>query len=84
MRLIGVADAVPGNVIAGWHPRNTCSICSKMAKPHVSDPKADSLERAVEVFVRGFGFTHPSRGAHVGPLWVLRDAPRKNAADYRQ
>jgi len=49
--------------------------------------KPDPLEPATEVFVKGFGFTrsftHPFSGERVGPLWVLRDAPRKRAADYR-
>ncbi|MCF7688706.1 MAG: GNAT family N-acetyltransferase [Cephaloticoccus sp.] len=48
------------------------------------DPK---LTRAIEVFVQGFGFTrsftHPYLGTKVGPLWVLRDAPRKLDKDYR-
>lgn len=50
-------------------------------------PKADPLEQATEVFVKSFGytrsFTHPYPGERIGPLWVLRDAPRKKAPDYR-
>lgn len=46
------------------------------------------IERAVEVFVRGFAFTrsftHPYLPERVGPAWVVRDAPRKNPADYRR
>jgi GNAT superfamily N-acetyltransferase len=38
--------------------------------------------RAIEAFVHGFGFTrsftHPYLAERVGPLWVMRDAPRKN------
>lgn len=57
-----------------------------MAKPRSARPT--SLETATEVFVRGFGFTrsftHPYLGERVGPVWVLRDALRKNPADYRR
>lgn len=46
------------------------------------------IERAIEVFVRGFAFTrsftHPYVAESVGPLWVTRDAPRKGRADYRR
>jgi GNAT superfamily N-acetyltransferase len=47
-----------------------------------------TLDLAVETFARGFaftrGFTHPFLAERVGPLWALRDAPRKRAADYRR
>jgi GNAT superfamily N-acetyltransferase len=50
--------------------------------------KPITLSRAIETFAHGFGFvrsyTHPYQPHRVGPLWVLRDAPRKNAADYRR
>lgn len=50
-------------------------------------PKTDPLAQATEVFVKSFGytrsFTHPYPGERIGPLWVLRDAPRKKAPDYR-
>lgn len=43
-----------------------------------------SVDRAVEVFVQGFSytrsFTHPYLAERVGPLWVMRDAPRKRGA----
>ncbi len=43
---------------------------------------------AIEVFVRGHAVgrsqTFPYRVDHIGPLWVMRDAPRKNARDYRK
>ena len=58
-----------------------------MKTPREPGPNADGLALATEVFVRGFGFTrsftHPFSGERVGPLWVLRDAPRKNPVDYR-
>jgi GNAT superfamily N-acetyltransferase len=58
-----------------------------MPKPRPTPPRPDPVAAAVEVFVRGFGFTrsftHPYLGERIGPLWVLRDAPRKKAADYR-
>ena len=42
----------------------------------------ESLVRAIETFIHGFGFTrsftHPYVGERLEPLWVLRDAPRKN------
>ena len=44
------------------------------------------ITEAIEVFVGGFcftrSFTHPFLGERVGPLWVMRDAPRKRG-DYR-
>ncbi|MFI5356311.1 MAG: GNAT family N-acetyltransferase [Opitutales bacterium] len=51
-------------------------------------PQPDSLAVAAEVFVRGFSytrsFTHPFLAERVGPLWVMRDAPRRQSADYRR
>jgi GNAT superfamily N-acetyltransferase len=44
------------------------------------------IERALEIFARGFcftrSFTHPYLAERVGPLWVMRDGPRKKN-DYR-
>jgi GNAT superfamily N-acetyltransferase len=46
------------------------------------------LDRATETFARGFSFTrsftHPYLVERVGPLWVVRDGPRKNSKDYRR
>jgi GNAT superfamily N-acetyltransferase len=46
------------------------------------------VARAIEVFARGFActrsFTHPYLAERVGPVWVMRDGPRKRAADYRR
>jgi len=46
------------------------------------------MEFAIEVFVRGHcvgkSRTHPYVATQVGSLWVMRDAPRKNARDYRK
>jgi GNAT superfamily N-acetyltransferase len=46
------------------------------------------LTFAIEVFVRGHSAgrsrTHPYQAGRVGPLWVMRDAARKNARDYRK
>ena len=46
------------------------------------------LAGAIEVFVRGFAFTrsfsHPYVAERVGPVWVVRDGPRKRPADYRR
>ena len=46
------------------------------------------LARVVETFVRGFAFTrsftHPYNPERVEGIWVVRDAPRKNPADYRR
>jgi GNAT superfamily N-acetyltransferase len=45
------------------------------------------IAAALEVFVKGWSlprsFNHPCSGERVGPVWVVRDAPRKRAADYR-
>lgn len=46
------------------------------------------MEFAIEVFVRGHSVgknrTHPYGATKVGPLWVMRDGPRKNPRDYRK
>jgi GNAT superfamily N-acetyltransferase len=46
------------------------------------------MDFAIEVFVRGHSAvksrTFPYEASRVGPLWVMRDAPRKNARDYRK
>jgi GNAT superfamily N-acetyltransferase len=46
------------------------------------------IECAIEVFVRGHsagkGRTFPYEASRVGPLWVMRDAPRRNPRDYRK
>jgi GNAT superfamily N-acetyltransferase len=46
------------------------------------------MEFAIEVFVRGHSAgrsrTFPYEASRVGPLWVMRDEPRKNPRDYRK
>jgi GNAT superfamily N-acetyltransferase len=46
------------------------------------------IEFAIEVFVRGHAAgrsrTFPYEVKRVAPLWVMRDAPRKNPRDYRK
>jgi GNAT superfamily N-acetyltransferase len=46
------------------------------------------FEFAIEVFVRGHSAgrsrTFPYEASRVGPLWVMRDAPRRNPRDYRK
>src|SRR5262245_51446811 len=46
------------------------------------------MQFAIEVFVRGHSVgksrTFPYEASRVGPLWVMRDAPRKNPRDYRK
>jgi len=46
------------------------------------------MEFAIEVFVRGHAAgrsrTHPYEVARVGPVWVMRDAERKNPRLYRK
>ena len=55
------------------------------AKPVATPP---DLDVAVEVFVRGYSFTrsftYPYHAERVDGVWVVRDGPRKNAADYRR
>lgn len=50
--------------------------------------KVREMEFAIEVFVRGHSSgksrTFPYEASRVGPLWVMRDAPRKNPRDYRK
>ena len=47
-----------------------------------------AIEVAIEVFVRGHSAvksrTYPYEVSRVGPLWLMRDAPRKNPRDYRK
>ncbi len=49
--------------------------------------RRQEIEFALEVFVRGYcagrSRTFPCDPRRVGPLWVMRDAPRKNPRDYR-
>lgn len=49
---------------------------------------ANEIECALAVFVQGFcaekSRTHPYEHSRVGRLWWMRDAPRKNANDYRK
>jgi GNAT superfamily N-acetyltransferase len=46
------------------------------------------IEFAIEVFVRGHSVgrsrTFPYEVSRVGPLWLMRDAPRKNPRNYRK
>jgi hypothetical protein len=50
--------------------------------------KRREMNFAIEVFVRGHSAgksrTFPYEANRVGPLWVMRDAPRKNPRDYRK
>lgn len=50
--------------------------------------KTREMDFAIEVFVRGHSAgrsrTFPYEVSRVGPLWVMRDAPRKNSRDYRK
>jgi GNAT superfamily N-acetyltransferase len=59
-----------------------------MGRAAGSDDCQIDLNRAIEVFVNGFSFTrsftHPYVPERVGPVWVVRDAPRKREADYRR
>lgn len=45
------------------------------------------IEAAIEVFVHGYSTgksrTFPYEASRVGPLWLMRDADRKNPRDYR-
>ena len=47
---------------------------------------SDEIDAAIETFVGGFtftrSFTHPYVGERIGPLWVMRDGPRKRG-EYR-
>ena len=53
-----------------------------MKRPH------REIEFAIEVFVRGHSATRsrtfPYEVSRVGPLWLMRDAPRRNPRDYRK
>src|SRR5688500_11927055 len=56
--------------------------------PTRKEATADALEleQAIETFVRGFCFTrsrtHPYLAERIGPVWLMRDAPRRSG-DYR-
>jgi GNAT superfamily N-acetyltransferase len=47
-----------------------------------------SIAHAVEVFARGFcvtrSFTHPYVPDRVGPVWAVRDGPRRGKQNYRR
>jgi GNAT superfamily N-acetyltransferase len=48
----------------------------------------DDIERAIEVFVRGFCYgrsrTHTYEFLQIDGMWYLRDAPRRNPRNYRK
>ena len=50
--------------------------------------ETEPLQRAMEVFVRGFcftrSFTHPYLAERVGEIWVVRDAPRRRGSYRRE
>jgi GNAT superfamily N-acetyltransferase len=67
------------------------SAASRLRKQLVSatvKTRDGEMEFAIEVFVRGHSAgrsrTFPYEASRVGPLWVMRDAPRKNPRDYRK
>jgi GNAT superfamily N-acetyltransferase len=55
------------------------------SKPADADVR---IESAIEAFLAGVAFTrcftYPYIGERIGPLWVMRDAPRKQAKEYRR
>jgi GNAT superfamily N-acetyltransferase len=59
-----------------------------LQKPSLHSPGRhhNDVARAIEAFVRGFAFTrsftHPFAAERIGPVWVMRDAPRKRPSDY--
>ena len=57
-----------------------------IARPALSPRSA--IDHAIEVFARGFcftrSFTHPYVAERIGPLWVVRDAPRHRPHEYRR
>lgn len=57
-----------------------------MPRPPPAGPSPEILA-TIQVFIDGFtftrSFTHPFVAERFGPLQVVRDAPRKRAADYR-
>lgn len=61
---------------------------SRSLRDAVRVNESGELERAIEVFVRGFGLarsrTYPYAAERVGRGWVLRDAPRRDPAKYRR
>lgn len=51
-------------------------------------PENVLMQRALEVFARGYcftrSFTHPYEASREGPIWVVRDAPRKRGTYRRE
>jgi len=49
--------------------------------------RKQEIAEALEVFAKGWSlprsFTHPCEAKQAGPLWLIRDSPRKRVADYR-
>jgi GNAT superfamily N-acetyltransferase len=62
--------------------------CEKQLVSATVKARDGEMEFAIEVFVRGHSAgrsrTFPYEASRVGPLWVMRDAPRKNPRDYRK
>jgi GNAT superfamily N-acetyltransferase len=50
--------------------------------------RQNDLEHAIDAFLRGFcaekSRTHPYEATKIEGVWVMRDAPRRNARDYRK
>jgi hypothetical protein len=75
-----LADRLPQKSPAGGMK------CVENERPMNSRHK--EMQFAIEVFVRGHSAgrsrTFPCEASRVGPLWVMRDALRKNPRDYRK
>ena len=79
----------PPTPLNGYNtPAMATTTANRLPPGSTSIPIPIPLHRAIEVFAHGFGFvrsyTHPYVPHRVGPLWVLRDDPRKNPRDYRR
>jgi GNAT superfamily N-acetyltransferase len=72
---------------ASLHP-DVIQATPQVRGPATAKKMSEEIEFAIEVFVRGHSAgrsrTFPYEVSRVGPVWVMRDAPRKNPRDYRK
>ncbi len=77
-RLSSYIDKGSARVVPNKHATVVCRMKSEQRE----------IEFAIEVFVRGHSAgksrTFPYEVSRIGPLWVMRDAPRRNPRDYRK
>jgi GNAT superfamily N-acetyltransferase len=78
------SNAIPANM----RPLSPPDEARSALADYISPMPASDLNRAMEVFARGFAFgasqTYPCVSEKIGKFWVIRDAPRSRAGNYRR